>query len=117
MKFRRILAGISAVVMSLSALSFSAVSTASAVTADTVFDDLNQTQITEAMGAGWNLGNQLEASNNGVPSETAWGNPEITRQTFQMVKNAGFKNVRIPISYLSMIGSAPKYTINSSWQN
>lgn len=115
MKFRRILAGISAVVMSISAMSFSAVANVTAYTADNVFDNLNQTQITEAMGPGWNLGNQLEASVNGVPSETAWGNPQITQQTFQMVKNAGFKTVRIPISYLSKIGSAPSYTIDSWW--
>ncbi|NKY41158.1 hypothetical protein, partial [Cellulomonas septica] len=30
-------------------------------------------QLVTAMGKGWNLGNQLEANINGVPSETAWG--------------------------------------------
>ena len=115
MKLKRILAGISAVVMSISALSFSAAVNVTAYTEDNAFDNLNQAQITEAMGPGWNLGNQLEASVNGVPSETAWGNPQITQQTFQMVKNAGFKTVRIPISYLSKIGYAPSYTIDSWW--
>ena len=112
MKFKRIIALASAIAMSISALSFSAVST---VSADDIFDNLNQTEITEAMGPGWNLGNQLEASVNGIPYETAWGNPEIKQQTFHMIKNAGFKNVRIPVSYLSKIGAAPSYTIDASW--
>ena len=36
-------------------------------------------QIIADMGAGWNLGNQLEASSNGYPSETAWGQPTVTQ--------------------------------------
>lgn len=35
-------------------------------------------QIVSEMGAGWNLGNQLEAAVNGTPNETAWGNPTVT---------------------------------------
>lgn len=81
------------------------------------FDDLNQSQIVEAMGAGWNLGNQLEASSNGTPSETAWGNPTITQSMIQSIANAGFKSIRIPASWLSYIGGAPNYTINSTWMN
>ena len=49
------------------------------VKAASSFDDLDQTEIVEAMGAGWNLGNQLEASVDGTPYETAWGNPTITQ--------------------------------------
>ncbi len=29
--------------------------------------------------------------------------------------NQGFKSIRVPVSYLSKIGSAPNYTIDSSW--
>ncbi len=83
--------------------------------ADTTFDNLNQSQITEAMGAGWNLGNQLEAVDDGIPWETNWGNPVIQEELILAVKDAGFKSIRIPVSYLSMIGSAPNYTIQSSW--
>lgn len=79
------------------------------------FRQLNASQIVPEMGAGWNLGNQLEASNNGVPSETAWNNPAITQSLIQTVKAAGFKTIRIPVSYLNMIGSAPNYTINTAW--
>ncbi len=75
----------------------------------------NQAQIVAAMGAGWNLGNQLEANSNGTPSETAWGNPTITQALITKVKSAGFKTIRIPVSYLSKIGSAPNYTIDAAW--
>lgn len=85
------------------------------VKAASSFDDLDQTEIVEAMGAGWNLGNQLEASVDGTPYETAWGNPTITQDLIDAVKAAGFDTVRIPVSYLNKIGSAPDYTIDSTW--
>lgn len=74
-------------------------------------------EIIADMGAGWNLGNQLEANSNGVPSETAWGNPAVTQSLIDKVKAAGFKTIRIPVSYLNDIGSGPNYTIDSSWLN
>ena len=77
--------------------------------------ELDQTQITEAMGLGWNLGNQLEASSGGLPSETCWGNPEITKELIDSVKAQGFKTVRIPVSYLDMIGDGPDYKIDTDW--
>jgi len=76
---------------------------------------LNQVQITAAMGAGWNLGNQLEANSNGTPSETVWGNPVITQALITKIKSAGFKTIRIPVSYLSKMGAAPNYTIDAAW--
>ncbi len=77
----------------------------------------NQETVVKAMGAGWNLGNQLEANISGTPSETAWGNPVITEDLILAVKNAGFKTIRIPVSYLNKIGSAPNYTIDAAWLN
>ncbi|MBY0119704.1 glycoside hydrolase family 5 protein [Paenibacillus sp. FSL L8-0435] len=74
-------------------------------------------QIVSEMGAGWNLGNQLEAAVNGTPNETAWGNPTVTPELIKKVKAAGFKSIRIPVSYLNNIGSAPNYTINAAWLN
>ncbi|WP_405132079.1 glycoside hydrolase family 5 protein [Paenibacillus sp. FSL H8-0317] len=74
-------------------------------------------QIVSEMGAGWNLGNQLEAAVNGTPNETTWGNPTVTPELIKKVKAAGFKSIRIPVSYLNNIGSAPNYTINAAWLN
>ncbi|GAA3293165.1 cellulase family glycosylhydrolase [Dactylosporangium vinaceum] len=72
-------------------------------------------QLVADMGAGWNLGNQLEANANGIPSETAWGNPVITQGLIDRVKASGFKTIRIPVSYLGKIGAAPNYTVDSAW--
>ncbi|MDE7289582.1 MAG: glycoside hydrolase family 5 protein, partial [Oscillospiraceae bacterium] len=77
--------------------------------------ELDQSAITAAMGMGWNLGNQLEANNNKVPDETAWGNPKISETLIKLVKDQGFKTVRIPVSYLSKIGEAPDYKIDEAW--
>ena len=71
--------------------------------------------IAEAMGLGWNFGNQLEACSGGLPSETCWGNPEITKELIDTVKAQGFKTVRIPVSYLDMIGDGPDYKIDTDW--
>jgi len=74
-------------------------------------------QLVAEMGAGWNLGNQLEANNNGIPSETAWGNPAVTQALIDRVKASGFKTIRIPVSYLGNIGAGPNYTISAAWLN
>jgi endoglucanase len=57
--------------------------------------DLTSLQLSKLMGAGWNLGNSLEA----IGGETAWGNPPATQALFNAVKAAGFKTVRIPLSW------------------
>ncbi len=100
------------------ALSKRVIKTAEAANTST-FEDLSQDEIVVAMGAGWNLGNSMEASSNGVPSETAWNNPTITQGTFAAVKAAGFDTVRIPVSYLSYLQADSSaeygYSVNDSW--
>lgn len=73
--------------------------------------------IARSIGLGWNLGNSMDAQNNGYSSETAWGNPMITANTFKGVKEAGFSAVRIPITWLGHIGPAPEYKIDDNWMN
>lgn len=78
--------------------------------------DYNQDKIVYDMGAGWNLGNQLEAVNNdGIPKETNWGNPVITKELITLVKDSGFNTIRIPVSYFLRIGEAPDYIIEEAW--
>lgn len=103
------------VISSISVLSFGQQTKSEAASGS--FQNLNQSQFVSAMGAGWNLGNQLEAANNGVPSETAWGNPTITENLIKAVKNAGFTSIRIPVSYMGHIGSDSNYTVDASWLN
>ena len=69
---------------------------------------LTAPQLVADMGAGWNLGNQLEANTNGIPSETAWGNPVVTQALIDRVKASGFKTIRIPVSYLGNVGAGPQ---------
>lgn len=67
------------------------------------------------LGVGWNLGNQMDAHNNGVAGETAWGNPKATQATFDAVKKAGFTSVRIPVTWMGHVGDAPGYKIEEAW--
>jgi endoglucanase len=53
--------------------------------------------ISRKMRLGLNIGNTLEATPG--RSETAWGNPEITRSFIQFVKASGFDAVRLPVSW------------------
>ena len=77
--------------------------------------DLSQTEITEAMGMGWNLGNQMESLRDGTPIETGWGNPIISEDLLKLVSEQGFKTVRIPVTYLTHIGEGPDYTVEAAW--
>lgn len=107
---KRILTSALAAATAVSGLSLSA-----SAEPDGSFTDLSAAEITDAMGAGWNVGNQLEASSNGTPSETAWQNTTITKELIDTVKAQGFNSVRIPVSYLSKIGEGPDYTIDEAW--
>lgn len=84
-------------------------------------------QLARRLGLGWNMGNQFDGFYNGswagdmegYPSEAAWQNEaaKATQTTFDNLKKAGFTTVRIPVSWLKMIGAAPSYTINETWLN
>ncbi|MGN1105494.1 MAG: cellulase family glycosylhydrolase, partial [Huintestinicola sp.] len=61
--------------------------------------NMSSMDIVKDMGAGWNLGNSLDALGNGLSSETAWGNPKTTKAMIDDICEAGFKTVRIPVSW------------------
>lgn len=78
------------------------------------------------MGAGWNLGNSLDA-NSGDDThmwiesygarttetyETAWGQPVTTRALFHLFKEAGFNAIRIPVTWYPHMGA-----IRIRWEN
>ena len=85
------------------------------------------------MGIGWNLGNTLE-SNSGdttnmwieqwtarTPSdyENAWGQRPATRELIHMMKEAGFRAIRVPVSWYPHMGitlSAQCLWKPSEWQ-
>ena len=78
-------------------------------------DALTPKMVFEAMGPGWNMGNHMDAISNGVASETVWGNPKCTQATFDGVRKAGFKAVRICVTWEGHIGDAPAYLLEEKW--
>ena len=96
------------VTVSLSEEAYSTPATASttALTPQVVFD---------AMAPGWNMGNHMDAISNGIASETVWGNAKCTQSTFNGVKAAGFKSVRICVTWQGHIGDAPAYRLEEKW--
>jgi aryl-phospho-beta-D-glucosidase BglC (GH1 family) len=73
--------------------------------------------VAHSLGLGWNLGNQLDANNGTVSSETVWGNPVTTQAAFYKIAAAGITTVRIPVTWLGHFGAAPDYKINAAWMN
>lgn len=106
--FRKIVSCAAACVIACSAGAVSAF-------ADDDWQELDQTEFTQAMGLGWNLGNQFEAVSGSTPGETNWGNPVVTEDLIKMVKDAGFTSIRVPVSYLSKIGDGPDYKVEEEW--
>ena len=81
--------------------------------------------------AGWNLGNQLECGARGVDgesiqisnptgsitSETAWGNPVVTKKMIKGVKDAGFDAIRIPVRWQHHITNAQAMSVDRAWMD
>ena len=68
-------------------------------------------EMTRRMGNGINLGNTMEACNNGKSGgmttdnpkfyETYWGQPVITPEMLKAMKEAGFDTIRIPVAWMT----------------
>lgn len=76
-------------------------------------EELSPIEYAQTLGIGWNLGNNLDAwAENGIAVETDWGNGLATQETFDAVAKAGYKSVRIPVTWIGHFGEAPDYTIS-----
>ena len=64
-----------------------------------------------AMQPGWGLGNSLDAT----PTETSWGNPAVTKATFDSVRALGYNSVRIPVTWYPHLGAGPDYTVDPTF--
>lgn len=73
--------------------------------------------VAKRLGAGWNLGNQMDAHINGKSDETCWGNPKTTQALFDALKKAGFSSVRIPVTWMGHIDDENGYKIEEAWLN
>ncbi len=72
----------------------------------TPLDPFAQNQL---LGGGVNLGNALEA-----PAEGEWG-VTLEEKYFQLIKDAGFKSVRIPTRWSAHAKTAAPYTIDATF--
>lgn len=63
-----------------------------AATCDGSFNAISASDYVAKLHPGWNLGNTLDA----IPNEGSWNNAPVAATTFDTVKAAGFKSVRLP---------------------
>ncbi|KAF2397356.1 endoglucanase D precursor [Trichodelitschia bisporula] len=75
------------------------------------FKAIDASAFIHALTPGWNLGNTLDA----VPDEGSWNNPPVVPTVLDDIKKAGFKSVRLPITWTTKIGPAPDYTVDAKW--
>ncbi len=67
----------------------------SAIAPDMTGMEADAVTLASRISLGWNIGNTLEA----IGGETAWGNPMVTNQLIELVKQSGFDAIRIPASW------------------
>ena len=84
--------------------------------------NITSTELLSDINAGINIGNSLDACGAGYlsspdASETVWGNPKITKELIKAIKNAGFKAVRLPVTWREHIGQPETYQIDSEWMD
>ena len=87
------------------------------------FDEtVTATQLADAMGFGFNLGNTLEAfddsqgQNQGLDSETCWKVTKTSKEIIEGLVKRGFKAIRLPVSWHNHLIDN-KYTIDPEWMN
>jgi len=83
-------------------------------------EDITALELAKDMGAGWNLGNTLDAVLGAttfasvILQETSWGNPVTTREMIELLKDSGFNTLRIPVTWERFIGPPPDYILNTA---
>ena len=101
----------------VSVTSFAAINEADAIQQNysysTEMRGLTAFQIVNDMGAGWNLGNSLEAEND----ETRWGNPKTTKKMIDGIAAMGFTTLRVPVRWDDNYSDASTYTVKTSYMD
>lgn len=76
-------------------------------------------EIVAGMGIGWNLGNTLDATGgsraDALSQEQSWGNPAVTKELIDAVKDAGFTTIRIPVTWYKHLSDDSTYTIDKDF--
>lgn len=87
----------------------------------------NATTAVKNMGLGWNLGNTLEANSQtvtdvtndgywgqqGLESETCWGQYVTKPELLKMIKDAGFGAIRVPVTWYNHMDKDGK--VDAAW--
>lgn len=90
-------------------------------------DTLTAMKLAKAMECGWNLGNTLDAYDNGstktypfnqgLDSQTVWGEEITTKAIIETgINQGGYKTIRIPVTWSNHITDT-NYTIDPAWMN
>jgi len=79
-------------------------------------DGLDKTslEIAKEMAPGWNLGNTLEATGDGLNAETSWQSTKTTKELIDYIAELGFKSIRIPCSWYIHFNQNTT-TVNPAW--
>ncbi len=79
------------------------------------FHDISSEELVLKMETGWNLGNTLDANASAdLSSETSWGQPQTTKEMIDGIAAAGFKTIRIPVSWSNHL-EAKNRIIDPKW--
>ena len=77
-------------------------------------------EFVENMKLGWNLGNTFDAytdvnKEDELSYETEWSKVLTTREMIDAVSDAGFRTIRIPVSWHNHVSDDGSYTISEAW--
>lgn len=84
--------------------------------------DTEALRFVRSLKIGWNLGNTFDAYDcnwlsNEMDYEGAWCKAKTTETHIQMLKDAGFNAIRIPVSWHNHLSDKETYTISEPWLN
>ncbi|KAI9370513.1 glycoside hydrolase superfamily [Aspergillus egyptiacus] len=84
----------------------------SQVTCPGTFAPITAEDFVASLHPGWNLGNTLDA----IPDEGSWNNAPIQEGTLDIIKQSGFKSVRLPVTWTHhFTGGSPDWTVDPAW--
>jgi len=127
-KFKQLLAGAMSAVVLFSGVFVSVPTTVEAATGggDITIPTSKSIEYVTEMGSGWNLGNSFDGFEADLDKkdtgELAWGNPTVTKEFIQAVKEKGYSSIRMPFTVYRRYTvnenageDEYKYVINAEW--
>lgn len=75
--------------------------------------DISAWDLVSEMKVGWNLGNTMDATGEGLESETCWGNPKTTKEMIDTVSDTGFNVLRLPVTWDKHMDA--DYNVDPAW--